>query len=142
MARVFLQLPYHPFQKVVPAVLLDMEPVVGGPPLAEGLQRKMRQCCRGLPSAPPQQLLDEQLRECRDRGLHTLLETQTSAELLYSVCNTWRLVLAQAKSRDDILVDLILVLQGVKGRHAGCTDWSGLFHCGICCYHFTFTSIH
>lgn len=56
---------YHPLQKVVPAVLLDMEPVVAGAQPAAGLQRRMRQCCRGLPSAPLLQLLDELLREGR-----------------------------------------------------------------------------
>lgn len=109
---VCLQMSYHPFQKVVPAALLYMEAVAGGAQLAAGLQRKMRQCCRGLPSVPLQQLLDEQLRECRDRFLQTvhLWKHKQALSFFTLVCNTWGLVLTQAKSRDDILVDLILVL--------------------------------
>jgi len=40
---------------------------------------------------------------------------------------TWGgLVLAQAKGRDDVLADLVLVLQRVEGRHAGGADGRGL----------------
>lgn len=100
---------YHPFPAVVPAVLLDTEPVVGGAQLAEGLQRRTRQCCRGLPSAPLLQLLDEQLRKQRQASTHASGNI-SNGELLHRVWNTWGLFLTQAKSRDDIFVDLVLVL--------------------------------
>lgn len=116
---------HHPCQLGVPAVLQDREPVVGGALRAEGLQTRRRQCCQGFLSAPLVQPLGELLRRHRER--HTYIQwryefltwplyTETKQTLnnmvfyfLQLVCNTWGLVLAQAKSGDDILADLVLV---------------------------------
>ncbi len=60
---------HHLCQLGVPAALQDREPVVGGAPLAEGLQMRRRQCCQGFLSAPLAQQLGGLL--IRHRGKQT-----------------------------------------------------------------------
>lgn len=62
-----MHMSHHPCQLGVPAVLLDREPVVGEPLLAEGLQTRRKQCCQGFPSAPLVQPLLELLGRHRGR---------------------------------------------------------------------------
>lgn len=75
-----MHMSYHPCQLGVPAVLLDREPVVGGALLAEGLQTRRKQCCRGFPSAPPVQPRRELLGQHRGR--------QTSPSGLWNIKST------------------------------------------------------
>lgn len=128
---------YHQLQQGVPVVPQHKEPVAEGALLAEALQKRRKQCCQESLSAPLLQQQGEQLNflfclkeKQKDRNtLETKLNAFQGKCPSCVVCRTWGLVLAQAKSRNDVLVDLVLVFQRVKGRHAGCADWRSLFHC-------------
>lgn len=100
---------YHQLLLAALVVPQHRDPVAEAALLAEVLQRRRKQCCQGSLSAPLWQQQGEQLNGCNLWRKMNALQENIPPIKGWVESNTWGLVLAQAKSRNDILVDLVLV---------------------------------